>query len=255
MWLHAPVPLHLPLHLSLSLGRDSGEGGPEGSLPLAAQHPGLRPPLPGGSGWNAWGKASGADLTQADGVDERRVWRLSHSSRRPLTPRGSVSPAIIHSVVMDCLNVHDVDMLLKDVYQHSLQAKHPYTKRPLLQEPVPRSFHELHSLVEVKVRSWKQERQSTPVLRREEFVDYVRSLTSRLNHCLVHHVYNKYIPKLRSYTSLQVSQALWYYSIVTHRKCIAKHMINQRISEDWCTTKPIAKFSCTPRVQQVHSKA
>ena len=33
-----------------------------------------------------------------------------------------------------------------------------------------------------------------------------------------------------------------YYSIVTHRKYIAKHMINPRISAVWITTKPIAKF-------------
>ena len=45
------------------------------------------------------------------------------------------------------------------------------------------------------------------------------------------------------------------YSIDTHRNCIAKHMIKQRISADWRKTKPIAPFSCTPRVQQVHSKA
>ena len=32
-------------------------------------------------------------------------------------------------------------------------------------------------------------------------------------------------------------------------------MINPRISADWSTTKPIAPFSCTPRVQEVHSKA
>ena len=32
-------------------------------------------------------------------------------------------------------------------------------------------------------------------------------------------------------------------------------MINHNISADWCTTKPIEPFSCTPRVQQVHSKA
>ena len=31
-------------------------------------------------------------------------------------------------------------------------------------------------------------------------------------------------------------------------------MINPRISADWSTTKPIAAFSCTPRVQ-VHTKA
>ena len=78
---------------------------------------------------------------------------------------------------------------------------------------------------------------------------------SRLNHSLVHHMKHKYISKLRSYTLLLVSPALWYYSIVTHKKCIAKHMVNQRISADWCTTKPIAPFSCTPRVQQIHSKA
>ena len=41
----------------------------------------------------------------------------------------------------------------------------------------------------------------------------------------------------------------------THRKCIAKHMINTRISADWSTTKPIAAFSCTPAVQEVHIKA
>ena len=32
-------------------------------------------------------------------------------------------------------------------------------------------------------------------------------------------------------------------------------MINPRISADCSTTKPIAPFSCTPRVQEVHAKA
>ena len=32
-------------------------------------------------------------------------------------------------------------------------------------------------------------------------------------------------------------------------------MINNRISADWITTKPIAAFTCTPRVQEVHTKA
>ena len=32
-------------------------------------------------------------------------------------------------------------------------------------------------------------------------------------------------------------------------------MINLRISADWSTTKPIAQFSCTPRVQEEHTKA
>ena len=32
-------------------------------------------------------------------------------------------------------------------------------------------------------------------------------------------------------------------------------MINLRISADKSTTKPIAAFSCTPRVQEIHKKA
>ena len=32
-------------------------------------------------------------------------------------------------------------------------------------------------------------------------------------------------------------------------------MINPSISADWSTTKAIAAFSCTPRVQEVHTKA
>ena len=32
-------------------------------------------------------------------------------------------------------------------------------------------------------------------------------------------------------------------------------MINPRICAVWSTTKPIASFSCTPRVQEVHTKA
>ena len=32
-------------------------------------------------------------------------------------------------------------------------------------------------------------------------------------------------------------------------------MINPRICADWSRTKPIAAFTCTPRVQEVHTKA
>ena len=32
-------------------------------------------------------------------------------------------------------------------------------------------------------------------------------------------------------------------------------MINHRISADWSTTKPIAAFSCTPRVQEGNTEA
>ena len=32
-------------------------------------------------------------------------------------------------------------------------------------------------------------------------------------------------------------------------------MINHRISADWSRIKPIATFTCTPRVQEKHTKA
>ena len=32
-------------------------------------------------------------------------------------------------------------------------------------------------------------------------------------------------------------------------------MINHRIFADWSRIKPIAAFPCTPRVQEVHTKA
>ena len=32
-------------------------------------------------------------------------------------------------------------------------------------------------------------------------------------------------------------------------------MTNPRPSADWSTTNPISKFSCTPRVQEVHTKS
>ena len=32
-------------------------------------------------------------------------------------------------------------------------------------------------------------------------------------------------------------------------------MINPRITAVWSTSKPIAPFSCTPRVQEVYNKA
>ena len=48
---------------------------------------------------------------------------------------------------------------------------------------------------------------------------------------------------------------LWVLSIVTYRKCIAKRMINPKISAVWSTTKQIAPFYCTPHVQEEHNIA
>ena len=86
-------------------------------------------------------------------------------------------PPIMQSVIMDCLNREDIDMLLSDLYKIALQMRHPQTNVPLMSDMVPRSYQELQTLVEVKVRNLCLERHVAPVLRHEELVDYVRSLT------------------------------------------------------------------------------
>lgn len=86
-------------------------------------------------------------------------------------------PPIMQSVVMDCLNREDIDMLLNDLYSIALTMRHPKTNVPLMSDMLPRSYQELQTLVEVKVRNLCLERRMAPVLRHEELVDYVRSLT------------------------------------------------------------------------------
>ena len=86
-------------------------------------------------------------------------------------------PPIMQSVVMDCLNREDVELLLNDLYTIALQMRHPQTNVLLMNDMLPRSYQELQTLVEVKVRSLCLERRVAPVLHHEQLVDYVRSLT------------------------------------------------------------------------------
>lgn len=79
---------------------------------------------------------------------------------------------------MDCLNKSDVEHLMSDIYESvALTMKHPRTRAPVLEDTVPRSYQELQNLVELKVKSMRRDKYSVPVLKHEEFVDYVRSLT------------------------------------------------------------------------------
>lgn len=99
---------------------------------------------------------------------------LNHQSTHP---RNREFPIVSDSVVMNCQNKRDVDKLMENIYQFALRLKHPKTRSPLMEEMVPRSYHELQTLVEVKLRGFQRKGQSVPILRREEFIDHVRSLT------------------------------------------------------------------------------
>ena len=88
-------------------------------------------------------------------------------------------PVVSDSVVMNCQNRHDVEKLMENIYHYALRLKHPKTHTLLMEEMVPRSYQELQTLVEVKLRGFQRKGQLVPVLRREEFIDHVRSLTLR----------------------------------------------------------------------------
>ncbi|CAI8020658.1 Leucine-rich repeat serine/threonine-protein kinase 1 [Geodia barretti] len=92
-------------------------------------------------------------------------------------PRNSGLPVVSDSVVMNCQSKRDVEKLMENVYRIALRLKHPRTHTPLVEEMVPRSYQELQTLVEVKLRGFQRKGQQVPVLRREEFIDHVRSLT------------------------------------------------------------------------------
>lgn len=86
-------------------------------------------------------------------------------------------PIVSDSVIMNCQNRRDVEKLMENIYCLALSLKHPKTRTPLIEEMVPRSYQELQTLVEVKLRGFQRKGQTIPVLRREEFIDHVRSLT------------------------------------------------------------------------------
>ena len=102
--------------------------------------------------------------------DTSRLKKKSYASRLGLPP-------IMHSVIMSCLNREDVELLINDVFEIALQMRHPRTKVLLIEDTVPHSYQALQSLVDVKIRTLRRESRAAPVLRYEEFVDYVRSLT------------------------------------------------------------------------------
>ena len=94
-----------------------------------------------------------------------------HNSRR------SGYPVVSDSVAMNCQNRRDVEKLMENIYRIALQLKHPKTRTPLMEEMVPRSYQELQTLVEVKMRGFQRNGQVAPILCHGEFVDHVRSLT------------------------------------------------------------------------------
>ena len=108
---------------------------------------------------------------------EREVFGES-SRGRDAYPRNSGLPVVTDSIIMNCQNKRDAEKLMENIYRIALRLKHPHTHTRLVEEMVPRSYQELQTLVEVKLRGFRRKgAREVPVLRREEFIDHVRSLT------------------------------------------------------------------------------
>ena len=111
-----------------------------------------------------------------------RLWEeeifgdVTQLSNRPYAAKYGLPP-ILKTVLIDCTNKDGVDRLMTDVYDMALQMRHYRTKATLLEDMVPQSYQNLQGLVELKMKGMRRDRRMAPVLRHEEFVDYIRSLT------------------------------------------------------------------------------
>ena len=109
---------------------------------------------------------------------EREVFGDASGGRESAYSRNSGLPVVTDSIVMNCQNKKDAEKLMENIYRFALRLKHPRTQTCLVEEMVPRSYQELQTLVEVKLRGLQRKgTQHIPVLKREEFLDHVRSLT------------------------------------------------------------------------------
>ena len=86
-------------------------------------------------------------------------------------------------MVLNCRSHDDTELLKDDVYRVARRLRPSRGQSPVLEEQVPRMYHELQAIVEAKVKSMSGSgrgqggvARTPPVLRHEEFLDYVRSL-------------------------------------------------------------------------------
>lgn len=107
---------------------------------------------------------------------------LKHRHSRSYSARFGLPP-IERSVTLDGRSHDDVEKLKDDVYRVARRLRHPRGQTPVIEDQVPRMYQELQSILDSKVKSMRGSRRgrggragTPPVLRHEEFVDYVRSL-------------------------------------------------------------------------------
>ena len=109
------------------------------------------------------------------------LWEAKLFSSAPhqstTVPVKNMLPPIADSILMNCKNKRDVEQLQLVLYKKALEMKNPRTKKPFIDEMVPRSYVELQSLVQSEVKTIYSLREGIPVKRRGHFINFVKAHT------------------------------------------------------------------------------
>ena len=109
------------------------------------------------------------------------LWEAKLFSSSPhqstAAPVKSMLPPIADSILMNCKSKRDVEQLQLVLYKQTLEMKNPRTKKPFIDEMVPRSYVELQSLIQSEVKTIYTLREGVPVKRRGHFIKFVKDHT------------------------------------------------------------------------------
>ena len=102
---------------------------------------------------------------------------FSSSPHQSTTPIKSMLPPIADSILMNCKSKRDIEQLQLVLYKQALEMKNPRTKKPFIDEMVPRSYVELQSLIQSEVKTIYTLKEGVPVKRRGHFINFVKEHT------------------------------------------------------------------------------
>ena len=103
---------------------------------------------------------------------------FSCSPHQPNTaPVKDMLPPITDSILMNCTSKRDIEQLQQVLYKQALEMKNPRTKKPFIDELVPRSYVELQSLIQSEVKTIYTLKEGVPVKRRSQFINFVKAHT------------------------------------------------------------------------------
>ena len=99
------------------------------------------------------------------------------SHQATTVPVKNMLPHIADSILMNCMSKKDIEQLQLVLYKQAMEMKNPWTKKPFVEELVPRSYVELQSLIQSEVKTIYTLKEGVPVKRRGHFINFVKAHT------------------------------------------------------------------------------